>query len=456
MEAPLSATRHMKLGAFLYPCGHHLAAWRHPHSVPDAGMNFRHYVHLAQEAERGLFDMLFVADNLTVWEGDDRSIGRFSYVAWFEPITLMSALASMTSRVGLVCTSTTTYNEPYHVARKFGSLDLISGGRAGWNLVTSAKAAEAQNFGRDEHPAKTDRYRRAREFAEVVRGLWDSWEPDAFVRDRAAGLFFDSGKLHPLNHNGEHFRVRGPLNVGPSPQGHPVLVQAGSSDDGREFAAELAEVIFTAHTSLDSAQKFYADVKTRMSKHGREPDDAKIMPGVFVTVGATRQEAKDKFEQLQELIHPEAGLMLLSNYVGMDLSGCDPDGPLPELPKSRTLSSRAQLLFDLAQRDGLTIRQLYKRVAGARGHFQVYGTAVDIADTLEEWFTTGGSDGFNIMPPLLPQSLTEFVDTVIPELQRRGLFRRSYEGSTLRENLGLRKPVNRHAAKTAHALTAAE
>lgn len=456
MEAPLSATRHMKLGAFLYPCGHHLAAWRHPHSVPDAGMNFRHYVHLAQEAERGLFDMLFVADNLTVWEGDDRSIGRFSYVAWFEPITLMSALASMTSRVGLVCTSTTTYNEPYHVARKFGSLDLISGGRAGWNLVTSAKAAEAQNFGRDEHPAKTDRYRRAREFAEVVRGLWDSWEPDAFVRDRAAGLFFDSGKLHPLNHNGEHFRVRGPLNVGPSPQGHPVLVQAGSSDDGREFAAELAEVIFTAHTSLDSAQKFYADVKTRMSKHGREPDDAKIMPGVFVTVGATRQEAKDKFEQLQELIHPEAGLMLLSNYVGMDLSGCDPDGPLPELPKSRTLSSRAQLLFDLAQRDGLTIRQLYKRVAGARGHFQVYGTAVDIADTLEEWFTTGGSDGFNIMPPLLPQSLTEFVDTVIPELQRRGLFRRSYEGSTLRENLGLRKPVNRHAAKTAHALAAAE
>lgn len=439
--------RKMRLGAFLYPCGHHLAAWRHPQSTADAGMNFPHYIQLARTAERGLFDMLFVADNLTVWEGDDRSIGRFSYVAWFEPITLMASLAAVTSRIGLVCTSTTTYDEPFHIARKFASLDLISGGRAGWNLVTSAKAAEALNFGRDAHPDKDVRYRRAREFANVVCGLWDSWEPDAFVRDRNAGLFFDSSKLHALSHRGEHFRVKGPLNVGPSPQGRPIIVQAGASDDGRELAAETADVIFTAHSTLASAQAFYADVKQRMQKYSRAPDDTKIMPGFFVTVGKTTQEARDKFEQLQELIHPEAGLILLSNYVGVNLSNCDPDGPLPELPKSKTISSRAQLLVDIARRENLTIRKLYQRVAGARGHQQVYGTAAEIVDKLEEWFTCGGADGFNIMPPVLPGGLEDFVGMVIPELQRRGLFRAAYEGRTLRENLGLKKPLNRHVAE---------
>ncbi len=331
--------RKMKLGAFLYPCGHHLAAWRDPGSAVDAGMNFPHYVELAQIAERGLFDMLFVADNLTVWEGEERSIGRFSYVAWFEPITLMSALAAVTKRIGLVCTQSTTYDEPFHIARKFASLDVISGGRAGWNLVTSAKAAEALNFGRDAHPDKDVRYRRAREFAEVVCGLWDSWEPDAFVRNRRDGLFFDAKKLHTLNHCGENFRVKGPLNVGPSPQGRPVIVQAGASDDGRDLAAETADVIFTAHSTLASAQSFYADIKSRMQKYRRDPEDTKIMPGFFVTVGRTNQEAKDKFEQLQELIHPEAGLMLLSNYLGINLTDYDPDAPLPELPKSKTISS---------------------------------------------------------------------------------------------------------------------
>jgi FMN-dependent oxidoreductase (nitrilotriacetate monooxygenase family) len=447
-----TARPQMRLGAFLYPCGHHLAAWRHPRSAADAGMNFPHYVQCAQTAERGLFDMLFVADNLTVWEGDDRSIGRFSYVAWFEPITLMAALAASTRHIGLVCTQTTTYNEPFHVARKFASLDLISGGRAGWNLITSAKGAEAFNFGRDAHPDKEDRYKRAREFAEVVCGLWDSWEPDAFVRDRDDGLFFDSSKLHALNHRGTHFKVKGPLNVGPSPQGRPIIVQAGASDDGRDLAAETADVIFTAHSSLASAQAFYSDIKARMQKFGRHPEETKVMPGFFVTVGRTHQEAKDKFEQLQELIHPEAGLILLSNYVGIDLASCDPDGPLPELPKSRTISSRAQLLADLARKDNLSIRQLYRRIAGARGHQQVYGTAAEIADKLEEWFTQGGADGFNIMPPVLPESLEEIVEMLIPELQRRGLFRTRYEGATLRENLGLKKPVNRHvAARRGHA-----
>lgn len=441
-----SSAKKMRLGAFLYPCGHHLAAWRHPQSTADAGMNFAHYIQLAQTAERGLFDMLFVADNLTVWEGDERSIGRFSYVAWFEPITLMASLAAVTKHIGLVCTSTTTYDEPFHIARKFASLDLISGGRAGWNLVTSAKAAEAFNFGRDAHLDKDVRYRRAREFADVVCGLWDSWEPDAFLRDRKSGMFFNSRKLHTLNHRGEHFRVKGPLNVGPSPQGRPIIVQAGASDDGRDLAAETADVIFTAHSSLASAQAFYSDVKARMSKYGREPDDTRIMPGFFVTVGNTTQEAKDKFEQLQELIHPDAGLMLLSNYLGINLSNCNPDGPLPELPSSKTVSSRAQLLVDLAKRDKLSIRQLYQRVAGARGHQQIYGTPAEIVDKLEEWFTSGGADEFNIMPPVLPGGLEDFIEMVIPELQRRGLFRTAYEGRTLRENLGLKMPTNRHIA----------
>ena len=451
----MRAKQQMKLGAFLYPCGHHVAAWRHPASTADAGMNFDHYVELARLAERGLFDMLFVADNLTVWEGDESSIGHFSYVAWFEPITLMSSLAAVTKHIGLVCTQTTTYDEPFHVARRFASLDLISGGRAGWNLVTSAKAAEARNFGRDEHLAKDERYLRAREFAEVVTGLWDSFEPDAFVRDRASGIFLDSRKMHPLHHRGEHFRVRGPLNVGPSPQGRPVLVQAGSSEGGRELAAATADVIFTAQRDIASARAFYADVKDRVRRHGRDADDVKIMPGFFVTVGRSSAEARDKFEALQTLIHPKAGLFLLSNFLGMNMSGYDVDGPVPELPPSRTLSSRAQLLVDLARRENLTIRELYTRIAGARGHQQLYGTPTEIADRLEEWFTGGAADGFNIMPPVLPESLQDFVAGVVPELQRRGLFRTSYAGRTLRDNLGLKRPVNRHVAGTAETPPAA-
>ena len=419
-------------------------------------MNFAHYVELAQLAERGLFDMLFVADNLTVWEGDEDSIGHFSYVAWFEPITLMSALAAVTKHIGLVCTQTTTYDEPFLIARRFASLDMISGGRAGWNLVTSGKAAEASNFGREAHLPKDERYSRAREFAEVVTGLWDSWEQDAFLRDKASGTFFDARKMHPLHHRGEHFRVRGPLNVGPSPQGRPILVQAGASDDGRELAAETADVIFAAHTNIQSAQAFYADVKARMHKHNRDPDDLKIMPGFFVTVGRSSDEARDKFEELQNLIHPKAGLLLLSNFLAMDMSAFDVDGPVPELPPSGTRSSRAQLMVDIARRDNLTIRQLYTRIAGGRGHYQIYGTPIEIADRLEEWLTTAAADGFNIMPPVLPQSLADFVQMVIPELQRRGLFRTAYEGTTLRESLGLKRPVNRHVAAARRRPTAAE
>jgi FMN-dependent oxidoreductase (nitrilotriacetate monooxygenase family) len=436
----------MRLGAFLHATGHHIAAWRHPLAQADAGINFRHYAALAQTAERGRFDALFLADTVGVGPGDDSSLSRMARVAHFEPLTLLSALAAVTSHVGLVATVTTTYNEPYHLARKFASLDHISGGRSGWNLVTSSSPDEAFNFNRDAHAAHADRYRRAREFAQVVLGLWESWDDDAFVRDKASGVFFDPSGMHMLHHKGEHFSVRGPLNVPRSPQGRPVMVQAGSSEPGKDLAAETAEAVFTAHQALASAQAFYRDVKSRMERYGREPDELRIMPGLFPVVGRTPQEARDRHEQLQELIHPEVGLALLSNMIGFDLSDCDVDGMLPDMPESNGGKSRAELLSGLARQENLTIRQLYLRIAGARGHRQIHGTAQQIADEMEEWFTADAADGFNIMPPWLPGGLDDFVELVIPELQRRNLFRTEYEATTLRGNLGLRQPANRFLA----------
>jgi FMN-dependent oxidoreductase (nitrilotriacetate monooxygenase family) len=430
----------MKLGAFLRPPGHHVAAWRHPDAVADAGHNIEHYVRLAKTAERGLFDMIFMADSVTVFEAPPEVLSLTSYVVWFEPFSLMCALARETSHIGLVCTATTTYDEPFHIARRFASLDQISGGRAGWNLVTSMQASEAKNFSRDTHVEHGDRYKRAHEFAEVVRGLWDSWDADAFIRDKQSGVFFDPAKMHELDHRGTYFSVRGPLNVGRSPQGRPVMVQAGSSEDGKALAAETADVVFTAHQDIKSAQGFYADVKQRLATYGRTPDDVKIMPGIFPVVGATEQEARDKYEALQALIHPRVGLMLLSAFMQFDLTPYPVDGPLPELPEKVLAVSRAKLLSDLAKRENLTIRQLYMRMAGARGHRQIYGTPAQIADELEAWFDAEAADGFNIMPPVEPTSLEEFVALVIPELQRRGRFRTRYEGATLRESLGLRRP----------------
>jgi FMN-dependent oxidoreductase (nitrilotriacetate monooxygenase family) len=437
-------TRQMRLGAFLRPPGHHVAAWRHPGAAEDAGVNIQHYVRLAQTAERGLFDLLFMADTVTVFEAEPEVLSLTSYVVWFEPFSLLSALAMVTKHIGLVCTSTTTYDEPFHIARRFASLDQISGGRSGWNLVTSMQASEAKNFSRDVHIRHDERYKRAHEFAQVVLGLWDSWDDDAFVRDKASGVFFHPDKMHVLNHKGEYFNVRGPLNVARSPQGHPVMVQAGSSNDGQELAAETAEVVFTAQQSLKDAQSFYADVKRRLGKYGRNPDDLKIMPGLFPTVGRTEQEAREKFEQLQEFVHPKVGVMLLSTFMGFDLTTYPVDGPLPELPAEVLRVSRAAMLTKLARTENLSIRQLYLRMVGARGHRQIYGTAVQVADEMEEWFKKDAADGFNIMPPVEPQSLDDFVEMVIPELQRRGLFRKAYEGRTLRENLGLRWPASRY------------
>lgn len=436
--------RQLRLGAFLLNSGHHVAAWRHP-DTPASGLNFQHFRQIAQTAERGKFDMIFFADGVAVWQ-QDRSLDALSriLVGHFEPLTLLSALSVVTEHIGLAATVSTTYNEPFHLARKFASLDYLSGGRAGWNLVTSATEAEAHNFNREQHMEHSLRYERAREFVDVVTKLWDSWEDDAFIQDKESGIYFTPDKLHVPHHRGKHFSVRGPLNVPRPPQGYPVIIQAGSSASGQELAAHTAEVIFTAQQTLQEAQDFYSGLKARVTAAGRNPDHVKIMPGVFPVIGETESEAQEKYDLLQELIHPYVGLGLLSGMIGgVDLSEYPLDAPLPELPETNGGKSRQKLLTDLAHRENLTIRQLYLAIAGARGHRTILGTPITIADQLEEWFIHGGADGFNIMPPYLPGGLDQFVELVIPELQRRGLFRTEYEGHTLRENLGLPRPTNR-------------
>jgi N-acetyl-S-(2-succino)cysteine monooxygenase len=440
----------MHLGAFFHPTGHHVASWLHPDAQADAGTNFRHYVQLAQMSEQAKFDLMFIADALAVRDGNLDALSRWpQYMAYFEPITLLSGIAGLTDRIGLVATATTSYNEPYNLARKFASLDLMSGGRAGWNVVTSANLSEAFNFGREAHYEHGERYDRAEEFVEVVRGLWDSWDEDAFLRDRSTGRYFDPAKLHTLNHKGEHFSVRGPLNVARSRQGQPVIFQAGSSDVGRELAARTAEAVFTPQHSLEGAQAFYRDLKGRMVKYDRSPDRLNVMPGLNPIVGRTEREAEEKHRYLQSLIHPDVGLELLSNALaGFDLRPYDLDGPLPEavfsvVPKGSTTSFRNVLRW--AEEENLTIRQLYQRFAGARGQRTVTGTAAQIADQMEEWFVNYGVDGFLIQPSHLPGGLADFIELVIPELQERGLFRREYEGTTLRDHLGLSRPPSRYA-----------
>jgi FMN-dependent oxidoreductase (nitrilotriacetate monooxygenase family) len=439
--------RKIRLGAFISGPGHHVAAWRHPDSRADGRFNFSHLKNVTQIAEQGLFDAVFLADGLApqMRKGAE---GRTAYGGGFEPVTLFSALASVTERIGFIATASTTYEDPYILARKFASLDLLSEGRAGWNVVTTGSSEAAGNFGLEAHPDHGLRYERAREFVDVVRGLWDSWEDDAFLLDKQSGYFYDPTKVHELNHQGKHFRVRGPLNVPRPVQGHPVIVQAGASEDGRDLAAQTAEVIFTAWQTLPEAQAFYRDLKSRLAKYGRSPDELKVMPGVFPVIGRTESEAKAKFQELQDLILPEVGLAQLSSLIGgFDLSGYPLDGPVPELPETNNNKSRQALMLRIAKERGLTIRELYLWIAGARGHWQLVGTPSQIADELQSWFENEAADGFNVMPPIQPGGLSDFVTYVIPELQRRGLFRTAYEGRTLRENLGLARPVNRHVAK---------
>ena len=429
--------RQIKLGVSMIGLGYHLANWRHPDAPADGNMSLQHFVRVIQAAERGLFDMGFLADGVGIRFHDEPkgALCRTAKNVQFEPLTLLSGLAMVTKNVGLVATASTTYNEPYHVARKFASLDHISGGRAGWNVVTSVTDMEARNFNRDAAPATNLRYDRAAEFVSVVRGLWDSWEDDAFVRDKTSGINYDPAKLHVLNHSGPHFKVAGPLNVARTPQGAPVIVQAGASDQGRELAAATADVVYAAAQTLEAAQAYYASVKDRMAKYGRHRDELKIMPGLMAIPGRTRQEAQDRYDILQELVDPLVGLGALANYLG-DLSAYPLDGPVPE-PPNRLMHSRAGIFLDIARRDNLSIRQLYLSVAGGNGHRTVIGTPADIADAMEEWFHHDAADGFNILPPWLPGGLEEVVDMVVPELQRRGLYRTAYEGRTLRENLGI-------------------
>jgi len=442
----------MRLGAFFHPTGNHVAAWLHPQSQIDAGTNFGHYVQIAQTAERGKFDLIFFADAVATRDGPLEVLSRWpQYMAYFDPFTLLAGISALTQNIGLVATATTSYNEPYNVARRVASLDHMSGGRAGWNVVTSSNQSEALNFGRDEHFAHDVRYDRAREFVEVVRGLWDSYEDDAFVRDRANARYFIPEKLHHLHHVGNHFKVRGPLNTARPPQGHPVLAQAGSSETGREFAAEIGEVIFTPQLTLDSAKAFYADLKGRAAKYGRNPEHIKIMPGLNAIVGRTDEEAEEKHQQLQSLIHPDVGRALLTTELGIDLRPFPLDGPLPFhlIKDDIKVGSTRQFVLKMAKRDNLTIRELYLRYAGARGQRTLKGSPQRIADDMEQWFLEEGVDGFLVQPATLPGGLDDFVALVIPELQRRGLFRREYEGRTLRYRLGLPRPPSRYGRTAA-------
>lgn len=427
--------RKLHLNAFLYGTGHHEASWRLPDAQPEKNTDFRHVRTIAETAERGLLDSLFLADG---YEGRSNRL---------EPFTLLSALAAVTKRIGLIATVGTTYNEPFHVARKFASLDHISKGRAGWNIVTGAGPA-ARNFSRDEHPEHDERYRTAEEFVEVVTRLWDSWEDDAVVNDKAGGVHIDENKVHDIDFKGDRYKVRGPLNIARPPQGYPVLVQAGSSETGKSFAAKYAEVIFTAQQTLGDAQAFYRDVKSRLAAYGRRPDELKILPGISPILAATEAEARELEDELFNLIDLESAVRRLSQRLGLDLAAFGLDEPLSVegirgTEQVNGNQSRHQLIVDLIRNEQLTPRQLVKRLGGARGHFTFTGTPLQLADVIENWFRGGGADGFNVMPQIYPGGLDLFVDKVVPELQNRGLFRTEYEGETLRDRLGLARPANR-------------
>jgi N-acetyl-S-(2-succino)cysteine monooxygenase len=442
--------RQLVLGAHFPSMGQHIAAWLHPASQIDAGQNFPYFLKLAQTAEQAKFDFVFMADAVATRDGNMEALSRWpQYMAHFEPITLLSATASQTQRIGLVCTASTSYYEPFNVARLFGSLDHISAGRAGWNVVTSANASASFNFNRDEHYDIAERYQRAREFVHVVLGLWDSWEDDAFLRDRQSRRYFDPSKLHKLNHKGNFFSVRGPMNLARPPQGYPIIAQAGASEDGKELGAETAEVIFFSQQRVAVAREFYKDVKSRMAKYGRDPGQLKMLAGLNPTVGRTASEAQEKFEYIQSLIHPDVGKELISvDLGGADLSGISVDEPVPEhlIPeKTRSSTSRLKTVGGVARQEQLTIRQLYERYAGSRGSYSVVGTPEQIADQMEEWLTTDAADGFIIQASYLPGGFEDFVNLVMPELRRRGLFRTEYAGLTLREHLGLRRPESRYA-----------
>lgn len=438
----MNQPKQLKLGAFMRPVSIHTGAWRYPGAIPDANFNFSALKQFIQKLEQGKFDAFFMADHLAVLNMPINALKRSHTVTSFEPFTLLSALASITEHIGLIATASTTYDAPYHIARRFASLDHISGGRAGWNIVTTSNPDAALNFGLEEEIEHDERYKRAREFYDVVTGLWDSFADDAFIRDVEAGIYFDPAKMQVLDHKGPYFSVRGPLNIARPIQGYPVIVQAGASDAGRQLAAETAEVVFSGVSTLDAGKALFADIKSRAQAIGRHPDSIKILPGALVILGETLEAATAKQAHLDSLVHYDSGISSLNIALGYDVSSFDPDGPLPEIPKTNGSHTGRDRVIAMAQQGNLTIRQLAQRV-GSYGGLIFVGTPQTVADEMERWLTEEGADGFNIMFPFLPEGLNDFVDYVIPELQRRGIFRQDYEGKTLRENLGLARPANR-------------
>jgi alkanesulfonate monooxygenase len=437
----MPAQRQLKLGAFMRPASIHTGAWRYPGAWPDMNFNIAHMRQSIQALERAKFDAFFMADHMAVLNMPVEALKRSHTVTSFEPFTLLSALSQVTETIGLVATGSTTFDAPYHIARRFASLDHLSGGRAGWNIVTTSNPDAALNFGMDALMEHDERYERAREFYDVVTGLWDSWADDAFIRDADSGIFLDPEKMHVLAHKGEFLSVRGPLNIARPIQGWPVIVQAGASEAGKRLASETAEAVFTAQGNLAAGQAFYADVKGRMEKLGRPREHMKILPACLVIVGDTIDAAKEKRAKLDSLVHYANAIGSLSIALGTDASGFDPDGPLPDIPESNQSKSGRERTIALAKRENLTVRQLAQRLGGYAGLAMV-GTPQTIADEMQHWLEADAADGFIIMFPYLPGGLEDFCARVVPELQRRGIFRREYEGKTLRENLGLPRPAN--------------
>jgi FMN-dependent oxidoreductase (nitrilotriacetate monooxygenase family) len=436
--------RQLHLNAFIHDVGHHEAAWRLLESDPFAPNDVDFYIKLAQTAEAGALDSIFFADAPALFADP-----AFRPASFIEPTVMLAAIAVSTHRIGLIATASTTYNSPYNLARRFAAVDHISGGRAGWNIVTTSSADAAHNFGQDGQQAHFDRYERATEFLDVVTRLWDSWEDGAVVGDQTEGVWADPAKVHRIEHEGKHFKVRGPLNSPRSPQGHPVLVQAGSSLNGRIFAGRYAEAVFTAQRTLEEGQAFYADLKQRASENGRREEDIVILPGVVPYLGSTEAEAQAREQEFTDHINPAHGLLQISRIFGVDLTGADLDEPLPEVPFEDDIEghkSRSTLISNLANGENLTVRQLLGKLGGGRGHRTFTGTPEQLADDLELWFTNGAADGFNIMPPAYPADLETFIDQVVPILRKRGLFRERYKGSTLRDHYGLPRPESRYAA----------
>ncbi|MBH5317414.1 LLM class flavin-dependent oxidoreductase [Paenibacillus sp. GSMTC-2017] len=431
-------SKKLHFNVFVSGTGHHAGSKKHPLADPSKSLDILHYANQAQIAERGLLDSLFIADN---YSGTGRRL---------EPFTMFAAIAALTKHIGFIATASTTYNDPFHLARKFASLDHISGGRAAWNIVTGHSQADADNFGKLGHPEHAERYAIGDEFVEVTKQLWDSWEEDALINDINQDTRIDDSKLHEIHFKGNYFNVKGPLNIPRPPQGYPVLVQAGSSESGKELAAKTGEVIFTAQQTLEAGQQFYTDVKSRLAKYGRTPDQLIIMPGLGPIVADTEAEARDLEEELNSYLNTEHALKRLSRYFTVDLTEYPLDGLVP-IDKSKPfgsitngITSRHEAVVDAARRENFTIRQFLARSAGGHGHLTFTGSVLQVADYIEKWFREGGADGFNLLPPIVPSGLTAFVDKVIPELQNRGLFRTEYEGTSLRENLGLARPANNY------------